>query len=349
MKEFAAVDLFCGAGGMTYGFRRAGIPVKVGVDIDPSCRYPIEQNNPGTRFIEKSVTKLRARDVAGWYPRDAVRVLIGCAPCQPFSKYTVRQGQDERWRLLYDFLRLVRATHPDVVSMENVPQLMIEAHQPFLDFVAGLRSEGYQVWAGVVRCADFGIPQTRKRLVLLAGADHEITMVSPNSKRAPTVRDAIKNLPPLEAGGACNADKLHVAPRLSNQNLKRIRATPEGGCWHDWPKKLRLTCHSRITGRYYGSVYGRMAWDEPAPTITTQCYGYGNGRFGHPEQDRAISLREAALLQTFPPEYIFVPPAARPKFKHVGRLIGNAVPVLLGQAIADSIICAYRPHEAARG
>ena len=157
-----------------------------------------------------------------------------------------------------------------------------------------------------------------------------------------TVRDAIGKLPPIVAGGKASADDdLHIASRLSKLNLRRIHATPEGGSWHDWPASLRLACHRQESGRYYGSVYGRMAWDELGPTITTQCYGYGNGRFGHPEQDRAISLREAAMLQTFPRRYRFVPPGERPTFRNVGRHIGNAVPVALGRTIGQSIRRAF--------
>src|SRR5262249_15626963 len=136
-------------------------------------------------------------------------------------------------------------------------------------------------------------------------------------------------------------DPLHMASRLSPLNIRRIKATPEGGGWSDWPSGLQLDCHAKDSGRYYGSVYGRMAWDELAPTITTQCFGYGNGRFGHPEQPRAISLREAALLQTFPKAYVFTAPGEKPTFRNVGRHIGNAVPVALAEAIGNSIMRSY--------
>ncbi len=335
---------------MTYGFRQAGIPVMVGVDIDASCRFPIEANNTGTLFVEKSVSDLAVDAVSAWYPKDVVRVLIGCAPCQPFSKYAVRNGPDERWRLLYDFLRLVRGVRPDIVSMENVPQLKLQKHPAYLDFVAGLEAEGYWVSDAIVHCGDYGVPQTRRRLVLIAGAGRSIDLISPSHHRHRTVRDAIGELPPIGPGGEPPAnDPLHIAPRLSATNLERIRTTPEGGNWHDWPEKLRLACHLRSSGRYYGSVYGRMAWNKPGPTVTTQCYGYGNGRFGHPEQDRAISLREAALLQTFPQSYQFVSPGQRPRFRHVGRHIGNAVPVELGRAIALSIKRSYAVRNSGRG
>src|SRR6185437_4792082 len=131
-------------------------------------------------------------------------------------------------------------------------------------------------------------------------------------------------------------DPLHVACRLSELNLLRIKASKPGGTWRDWKPSLRAACHRRQTGDTYPSVYGRMEWDEPAPTITTQCFGYGNGRFGHPQQHRAITLREAAMLQTFPRKYDFVPKGQRVRFSQLGRLIGNAVPVRLGEIIAES-------------
>ncbi len=341
MRSVAAVDLFCGAGGLTYGFRRAGIEVTVGVDIDPTCRFPFEANNPGSGYVLADVARLQATEVASWFPKDSIRVLAGCAPCQPFSTYTTKRGVNDKWPLLYNFLRLVREVRPDVVSMENVPAL--KRYRAYADFVEGLESAGYAVQQNVLRCSDYGVPQTRERLVVLAGAKKtRVNMATPVHRPPPTVRAAIGQLPAIKAGASpTRDDPLHVSSRLSPLNLKRIRATPEGGGWPDWPLNLRLDCHERETGRYYGSVYGRMAWEDLAPTITTQCFGYGNGRFGHPEQDRAISLREAALLQTFPKTYFFTPPGDRPTFKNVGRHIGNAVPVALAVAIGQSIMQAH--------
>jgi DNA (cytosine-5)-methyltransferase 1 len=156
------------------------------------------------------------------------------------------------------------------------------------------------------------------------------------------VRGAIADLPPLHAGEKDAIDPLHAACSLSRTNLARIRASQPGGTWRDWPIKLLAGCHKRSSGATYPSVYGRMEWDKPAPTITTLCYGYGNGRFGHPDQDRAISLREAATLQTFPRNYRFEPDGQRIRFSVVGRLIGNAVPVRLGEVIGQSLLCHLR-------
>lgn len=348
-KRIVAVDLFCGAGGKTHGFLREGLEVAVGVDIDPSCRFPYEHNNVPARFVQKSVADLTPDEVAEWYPAGCTRVLIGCAPCQPFSIYNYRYGaadrrkrssRDKRWGLLHAFRDLVNALRPEIVTVENVPELALMGHSVYQSFINNLTNIGYHVSSHVVKCADYGVPQTRERLVVLASRLGAIELIPPTHPKGyrVTVRQAIGGLPRITAGGpAPEADSLHRSSRLSPLNLRRIRATPEGGGWQDWPSRLRLECHRRDSGKTYPSVYGRMRWDDLAPTLTTQCFGLGNGRFGHPEQDRAISLREAAMLQTFPPHYQFVAKNQRITFKHIGKHIGNAVPVRLGEAIALSI------------
>ena len=241
---------------------------------------------------------------------------------------------DTKWDLVADFSRLIREADPDLVTMENVPQLL--NHKVFKLFLKSLA--GYHVWNDIVECDRYHIPQTRKRLVLLASKLGPIAL-NPlpiiNERTAATVRQAIHHLPPLDAGMADPQDNLHSACRLSELNLRRIRASRPGGTWRDWDLKLRASCHRKKTGETYPSVYGRMEWNAPSPTITTQCFGYGNGRFGHPEQDRAITLREAAILQTFPESYKFLPEGETVKFSVLGRLIGNAVPVRLGEVIAE--------------
>jgi len=347
-RKIAAVDLFCGAGGKTHGFLRGGIEVVAGVDTDPTCRFPYEFNNNPAIFVEKSVDALSCREVAGWYPPGVVRVLIGCAPCQPFSTYNYRYGganskirsRDKRWGLLHAFRDLVSGFLPEIVTVENVPELALLNNRVYLQFIEDLTKHGYHVNSAIVKCADYGVPQTRERLVVLASRLGPIELIPPTHKPNGyiTVRETIGNLAPICAGGPPpEGDSLHRACSLSPLNTVRIRHTPPGGGWNDWPEELRLACHRRMSGKTYPSVYGRMRWDDLAPTLTTQCFGLGNGRFGHPEQDRAISLREAALLQTFPPDYQFVAPERRLTFKHVGKHIGNAVPARLGEVIAISI------------
>lgn len=334
-----AVDLFCGAGGLTHGLEEAGIEVVFGVDVDPACKYPFEANNRAT-FSLKAVEELTRSDFADAFGGGEFTLLAGCAPCQPFSTYS--QGwsspKDSRWNLLGCFGKLVEQTRPDLVTMENVPRL--EKQDVFKDFVGVLLKAGYEVSHTVVNCADYGLPQQRRRLVLLASKLGPIELIKPTNQpdNYVTVRDAIEDLPPLDAGGVCKADPLHQACSLSPLNLKRIRASKPGGTWRDWDESLVADCHKKKSGKTYPGVYGRMSWDECAPTVTTQYYGFGNGRFGHPEQDRALSLREGAILQSFPPDYQFVPDGAPIYRKSIGRLIGNAVPVKLGEAIGRSIV-----------
>jgi DNA (cytosine-5)-methyltransferase 1 len=334
-----AVDLFCGAGGLTRGLIDAGIRVVAGYDIDSSCRYPYEKNNNGALFKLKSVTELSAEELASNYPSNHIRVLVGCAPCQPFSKYTqgIDNRHDTKWSLLQEFTRLTDSIMPDIISMENVPE--IKRYNIFKAFVISLEKAGYQVSHEEAFCPEFGIPQQRKRLVLLASRLGSISLQKPqNVTSYSTVRQAIAHLPKLRAGDIDPHDIMHRTSRLSPLNLRRIKASRPGGYWREWPKELIAKCHQEKSGITYPSVYGRMEWDRPSPTITTQFFGFGNGRFGHPEQDRALSLREGAILQSFPENYEFAPHETSISFSTQGRLIGNAVPVLLGQAIGESIM-----------
>lgn len=337
-KKIACVDLFCGAGGLTHGFILEGLPVVAGIDLDPACRFPYEKNNGKARFLERDISKVEPEDIKKLFGDAGVTILAGCAPCQPFSTYAQRYESDGitgRWGLLYHFARLVEGVTPDVITMENVPT--VEKHKVFHDFKDSLEKLGYQVWAKVVDSSLYGVPQTRRRMVLLASRHGKIEMIKPTQTKPKTVKQAISHLRPLSAGESAPRDKLHVASTLSETNIKRIKVSKPGGTWRDWPEELVANCHRAESGRTYPGVYGRMEWDKPAPTMTTQCYGFGNGRFGHPEQDRAISLREAAILQSFPRDYAFIPQDGKVSFKVLGRLIGNAVPVELGRAIARSI------------
>ncbi len=334
----AVVDLFCGAGGLSYGLQKAGMNVVAGIDIDPVCRHPFEANVEAP-FHGRDITEASAEFVASLYPDTGPRVLAGCAPCQPFSSYTRGGGAGlERWGLLDKFGALVAELKPEVVTMENVPRLT--GRSVFQRFLSVLGEAGYQYTHSVVRCAAYGVPQTRSRLVLLASQLGRIDLAAPTHPDSGwvTVRDTIGHLVSLPAGGADKSDPLHKASGLSEKNLRRIRAAKAGGTWRDWDEALRAPCHTRTSGRTYPGVYGRMEWDRPAPTITTQFHGFGNGRFGHPDQDRAISLREGALLQTFPADYSFVPEGTIVKIGPVARLIGNAVPAKLGEAIGKSIV-----------
>lgn len=334
-----AIDLFCGAGGLAHGLQKSGIDVKLGIDIEPACKYPFEANNKA-KFLLKSVEDLKKNEIEQYYEKDGTyKLLAGCAPCQTFSTYNAKAcSSDNRWWLLMQFSRLVKETLPDLVTMENVPGL--EKQEVFTQFVAQLKKNDYYVFYKVVNAVDYGLPQNRKRLVLLASKFGKISLLTPKELKvkSKTVRHAISALPALKAGEVYTKDPLHQCALLSELNMKRIKTSIAGGTWEDWPIKLRAECHKKDTGKTFRGVYGRMEWDKPAPTMTTQFTGFGNGRFGHPEQDRAISLREGAIFQGFPKNYKFVPkntPIAKGK---IARMIGNAVPVKLGEIIGKSIV-----------
>lgn len=337
-RHVVCVDLFCGAGGLTHGLIEAGVHVVAGVDFDDACQHPYTANHQGIAFHKRDVAKLDASDVESWFGDAAIRVLAGCAPCQPFSSYSQRYETvgTERWGLLNHFARLVSEVRPDIVTMENVPT--VTKHKVFSDFVATLKSLEYEVWYSVIDCAEYGLPQRRRRTVLLASLHGKIVLRTPDASEARTVEDVLMSLPTLRHGDSDEDDPLHTASSLSPLNLERIEASKPGGSWRDWPKHLVAECHRKESGKTYPGVYGRMKWGEPAPTLTTQFFGFGNGRFGHPAQARALSLREGAILQGFPQDYSFVPEGKPIQFKVLGRLIGNAVPVDLGRVIGASII-----------
>lgn len=329
-----AVDLFCGAGGLSLGLKQAGIKVAAGIDLDPSCRYPYEKNL-GSKFLERDVTSLSGSEVTKLWGRAKWRLLAGCAPCQPFSSH--RRGADtseeDNWSLLKEFSRLVRETNPHFVTMENVVRL--KKLPIFEEFVADLRADGYAVDFGVLYGPEFGLPQERRRLVLVASRVGVVRLPDGVVDKSSflTVKDAIAGLPVLADGESDPSDPLHAARKLSPTNLLRMKASKPGGTWRDWPAELVAPCHRKSTGASFQAFYGRMTWDSPSPTITTQAYNFGTGRFGHPSQNRSLTLREAAILQGFPRDYAFVAEGERPTMSSVGRLIGNAVPPPFGLAV----------------
>ena len=331
--SIVAVDLFCGVGGLTHGLIQAGIEVRAGFDEDESCQFAYEKNN-SAKFIEMNVENITADTLRPHFSGAEFSALVGCAPCQPFSALRKNRKEsgaaDNRWGLLKNFADLVREVLPDVVSMENVPGLR---HQPvYRDFIQTLENSGYRVgFQQVVNCADYGVPQSRKRLVVLASRHGDIRLVPPTtSKNRPTVKQAL--------AGLRGDDRLHIFRSLSKRNQERIWQSKPGGSWHDWDPGLVSPCH-RKERQDFPSPYGRMEWEKTAPTITTQFSFYSCGRFGHPEQDRAISVREGALLQGFPTTYEFVHKDQHPREKMdaLTRGIGNAVPPPLGHAIGESM------------
>jgi len=338
--SIAAVDMFCGVGGLSYGLASAGVDVVAGIDIDGSCKFPFEANVHGARFIERDVCKVTGDELSSLWPKGATRLLAGCAPCQPFSSYRkgVGPSNDHRWELLHEFGRLVEETRPEFVTTENVPR--IEGKAVLGDFVTMLGGLGYSVDSCVCRCTDFGLAQNRRRFVLVASrlGDARVPEGGWSGHPPKTVRQAIGSLPPIEAGGAHEADPVHRSRGLSALNRKRMEASKPGGTWRDWDVELRAACHRRASGAAFKNVYARMRWDQPAPTITTYFHNFGAGRFGHPEQHRTLSLREAAILQGFPDDYRFTSDEKAVPLATLGRHIGNAVPPPLGEAIGRSLL-----------
>ena len=351
-SSISAVDLFCGVGGLTYGLQQAGINVVAGLDVDETCKYAFEENNPfpeknKAKFISKNIREFTSAELSELYPKDSIKLLVGCAPCQPFSAHTRKnkdRSSDERWSLLDDFGRLVEKVNPHLIAFENVP--LIRKENIFTNFCDKLRSLGYHFDSElIVYCPDYGIPQKRRRLVLIASIWGEVELIpkthscSPKDGLLPfrTVKDAIGDLHEIDDGEEYEQDRLHRSRKLTDDNKKRIKQSKQGGTWKDWDKELWLPCHQKPSGKGYTTVYGRMDPDDLAPTITTQFINLGSGRFGHPKQHRALSLREGALLQTFPEGYKFIEPDSPITVSRIAAYIGNAVPVQLAKVIGESI------------
>lgn len=343
-EDFSVVDLFCGIGGLTHGFVLENFKVDAGIDSDESCEFAYKTNNK-TKFVPKKVENLTAQEVNNLFTKK--KILVGCAPCQPFSLYNHKISKDEqkqkentKWNLLSSFADLIEEIEPEIISMENVPQLVkFNDGKVFNTFKERLEKKNYKVTFSIVNAKNYGVPQRRKRLILFGSKYGEIKLVDKfiEDDKPKTVREAIGDLPSVEDGISHPNDPIHRARKLSSMNKRRIQATEEGGFWRDWDEDLKLECHKKETGKDFFSVYGRMKWDDVSPTITTHCIGLNNGRFGHPTQDRAITLREASLLQGFPKDYEFIESIEDFNSANLARHIGNAVPVGLGIAIARSI------------
>lgn len=337
LKKITVVDLFCGVGGLTCGLKKAGLNVVAGFDCDNSCKFAYEYNNEA-KFINCDISKIDSSMISSFYGKNDIKILVGCAPCQTFSKQTNKyknRKQNEKWNLLRFYAKHIENIKPDIISMENVPELKkFDVFQYFIDV---LKKNNYYITYQIIDCSDYGLPQKRRRLVLLASRYGEINLIKPNKNQTfKTVQSVIKELPELGNGQQDKNDSLHRCAKLTNLNLERIKQSIPGGTWQDWDEKILPNCYKKSSGKSYTAVYGRMRWDKPSPTITTQFYVYGTGRFGHPEQNRALSLREGALLQTFPINYKFIQ-NSNYSLKTIGRHIGNAVPVDLGKIIGESI------------
>jgi DNA (cytosine-5)-methyltransferase 1 len=318
-----------------------------GLDLDREAAATYRLNFPDAGFIERDIRAVEPAEV-----RDAItrspgsRLLVSaCAPCQPYTNFHRKSSaRGEQRTLLLRLLPFIDELAPEFVFVENVPGLQkVPGASTFNRFVAALRRRGFYITWKVVDCRDYGVPQRRRRLVLLASVLGELAVPAPTHGHVPglmrpsTVKDWIGHLPAISDGEAHAEVPNHQAAKLTELNQRRIRETPPGGGRRDWPEVLRLECHQGHRG--HSDVYGRMSWDEAAPVLTTKCTSLSNGRYGHPEQDRPISVREAAALQTFPDSFCFAG-----KIKSATRQVGNAVPVLLAQAVGDAIVSHNADH-----
>lgn len=343
ISELNAVDFFCGAGGVTCGFKSIGINVLGGIDIDAKFKDTYEKNNNAI-FINADVSNMAPDQLQKLLPIQRQQdnlIFIGCSPCQYYSNLKSDKTKSKASRLLLDdFKEFVLYYKPGFVFIENVPGLETKAGSPIHRFKKELRAEGYTFDQNVLNAKYFGVPQSRRRFVLLASRlvdKIELPKQIRKKDQIVTVKKAIGNydiFPKVEMGHKDDSNFQHSVARLSELNLQRIKATPtNGGTRQFWAnnKKLQLECYKDHDGHY--DVYGRLFWNKPAPTITTRFIYTSTGRYSHPEQDRALSLREGATLQSFPLEYKF----HSTNQGVIATMIGNAVPPKLAEAIGSSL------------
>jgi len=341
MSELKAIDFFCGAGGVTCGFKQAGVDVLGGIDNELAFKDTYEKNNDA-HFLHKDISDLTPEELVekfGIDKDDPNLIFIGCSPCQYYSNIRTDKSKSSESRLLLDdFKKFVDEFQPGFVFVENVPGFEKDEDSPLQKFKIYLGNSGYFFDDKIINAKDYGIPQNRRRYVLIASkSDRNIKVPTGDPEHKLLVEDILRNselFPPIEAGHKDDSDFIHWTAKLSDLNLKRISQTPiDGGnrlAWADDPE-LQLDCYKGRKG--HEDVYGRMRWSDVAPTITTKFHSLSNGRYGHPEQNRAISLREGASLQSFPEDYLFYSNS----MGLIAKMIGNAVPPLLAQKIC----CAF--------
>lgn len=340
-----AIDIFAGAGGLTVGLKRAGFRVVAAVEVEPHSFTTYKANHPEVKGLNQDIVTVSGAALQKFAGTERVDLLAGCPPCQGFTSLTARyqDKEDPRNALVLEIARLAEATRPRAIMMENVPGLAQKGGSLYRQLRSRLQALDYRLTEGVLQVADYGVPQFRRRFVLLGGLGFEFALPDATHSGASTgllapwrtVRDAIEDMPEpvtlaqAKARGHVERSDWHVVRDLSRQNVARIRAAKAGRTWTHIPEHLRPDCHR---DGYIGftNVYGRMEWDRPAPTITGGCTTFSKGRFGHPKADRTISVREAALLQTFPRDYRF----DTPYMDYVCNMIGNALPCNFAETLS---------------
>ena len=334
-----AIDFFCGAGGLTRGLLNADISVLAGVDNDDSLRETYTRNNAPSRFINSDINDVKIHELREELDIQAgdVTLYAACTPCQPFSTLSRLKGEDKRKVLLLDFASIVEECPPDFILVENVPGLNNRFGKDiYEEFMQILGQGGFAADAGLLDAKHFGVPQTRKRFILIASRREAVSLPTPQREadRFATVREYIKKYPVIADGESSRKYSNHVARQLQPHHKRIVEAVPkDGGSRLDVSDtSLLLACHQK-NPKAHSNVFSRMAWDAPSPTLTSRCADVYSGRFVHPEQHRGISLREAAALQTFDDNYEFFGTS----ISGISRQIGNAVPVKLAEQLGRAI------------
>lgn len=336
IRKIKVYDFFSGCGGASLGLQNAGMEIVLGIDNDKDAISTFSANLPNAKVICKDIRDISLTDFKEYFDHNSPSLFAACAPCQPFSQIVQPEATDKRINLLLELLRFVERFTPEYIFLENVPGAQTRfSDGPFTNFTDKLKEMGYSYNYKVIEAQKYGVPQKRSRLILLASKRGSIRFPKPTHgyKNRPfsSVKRWIGKLPAIQAGETDKNDVLHRSSSLSEKNLERIASTPPERGRETWREELLLNCHKGHLG--HSDVYGRMKWDRPASTLTTRCISLSNGRFGHPEQNRAISLREAALLQTFPSTF-----TAFGSDRSISRQIGNAVPPLLAQKFGKAFL-----------
>ena len=349
MKDIKAIDFFCGIGGVTRGFLDAGVDVMGGIDIDEACKETYQENNirpngEKVKFYNESISDFDVSKIKEKLEVNDKLILIGCAPCQPFTTLTDTSETRKDERLLLDiFADKVIELNPDYIFVENVSGLnsgFNENNKVLKNFVDKLSANNFNLTSKVQNAANYGVPQNRKRLIIFGKRKTQIAHPKPThgkntDKEVQTVKKVIGNLPPIKAGSSHPDLKEHLAANLTQKSIKRLEHQKEpGDGMEKWPSELMIPSRRDRDYSGHSDVYSRLWWDKPSSTLTTKFFSISNGRFGHPEQNRALSILEGLLIQTFPAEYKLFDNRITAKAKQVG----NAVPVKLAQAYAEKII-----------
>lgn len=324
---------------MSYGLMRGGIHVLGGIDCNPKCEDTYTANIPDATFVCRDIFEFPAEDLGTYFPvqkDDDNLIFVGCSPCQYWSIIQTNKNKSAQSKgLLKEFERFVTFYKPGYVLVENVPGILRKSEESGFDsFVALLETMGYFVHYEIVNMNEYGVPQARKRLSLVANRVLGKAIFPKKVESSLTVRDAIGDMPVIRAGHKDDTPFFNACASLSENNKKRLQRTRKnGGSWNDWAKEEDLR-REAYDGPGFPDNYGRMCWDRPSPTITTRFYSISNGRFGHPTQTRAISIREGARLQSFPDSFIFMVTS----MAQAAQIIGNAVPPKYAECLARTIM-----------